>query len=221
MRCRCARRMTPVRGTAATAALYRVILCASRHSRSDLVSLEPLNESVGHVRGPGERPGIREYGDCECQYSRPRPGDQARHRTPRRCWYFRHFPLRASGWGWRAGGLIPVGSRRGPSERRARAEVAGRDPGASRGRARQETAASIPKATANREDQRPHPLAQVPERDACNQDRHWDRREVVRGVPSSRRSCAGDNESLEPGGRQRPNLALRRDLKDAQNWPRR
>jgi protein-disulfide isomerase len=60
------------------------------------VVIEPLDESVDHVRGPGIGALIVEYGDYECPYSRQafrtierveaRPGDKVR-------FAFRHFPL--------------------------------------------------------------------------------------------------------------------------------
>lgn len=58
--------------------------------------IEPLDETVDHVRGPGTATLILEYGDYECPYSRrafreiqrieSRLGDQVR-------FAFRHFPL--------------------------------------------------------------------------------------------------------------------------------
>jgi protein-disulfide isomerase len=64
--------------------------------RRDGATMEPLDETIDHVRGSAAGRLILEYGDYECPYSRRafreiqrverRPGDQVR-------FAFRHFPL--------------------------------------------------------------------------------------------------------------------------------
>jgi protein-disulfide isomerase len=60
--------------------------------------IEPLDEAVDHVRGPGTAPLIVEYGDYECPYSRQ--AFRAIERIEARLsghvrFAFRHFPLTA------------------------------------------------------------------------------------------------------------------------------
>jgi protein-disulfide isomerase len=57
--------------------------------------MEPLEESVDHVRGPSDRHVIVEYGDYECPYSRQafREIQRLESRPGGIRFAFRHFPL--------------------------------------------------------------------------------------------------------------------------------
>jgi protein-disulfide isomerase len=65
--------------------------------RSDTATmLEPLEESVDHIRGPASAPVILEYGDYECPYSRLafRAIEQVERMAPGGVRFaFRHYPL--------------------------------------------------------------------------------------------------------------------------------
>jgi protein-disulfide isomerase len=65
--------------------------------RSDTATmLEPLEESVDHIRGPASAPVILEYGDYECPYSRLafRAIEEVERMAPGGVRFaFRHYPL--------------------------------------------------------------------------------------------------------------------------------
>ena len=56
--------------------------------------MEPLDDAIDHVRGPSGAPGIVEYGDYECPYSRRafREIERLERQSGVR-FAFRHFPL--------------------------------------------------------------------------------------------------------------------------------
>jgi protein-disulfide isomerase len=62
----------------------------------DVRALEPLDDAIDHIRGPGSGRVILEYGDYECPYSRQayREIQRAeRHLEGQVRFVFRHFPL--------------------------------------------------------------------------------------------------------------------------------
>jgi protein-disulfide isomerase len=70
--------------------------CLTSASDDDLVTLELLDETVDHVRGPGTGRVILEYGDYECPFSRRAFRDIERvegQLGDRVRFAFRHFPL--------------------------------------------------------------------------------------------------------------------------------
>src|SRR5438132_1614467 len=68
----------------------------SNVARMDQPTIEPLDETVDHVRGPAGARVILEYGDYECPYSRKAFREIQRVETQLGggvCFAFRHFPL--------------------------------------------------------------------------------------------------------------------------------
>jgi protein-disulfide isomerase len=66
-----------------------------RQARMHESVIEPLDETVDHVRGPAGGALIVEYGDYECPYSRRafREIQRVEHQLERVRFAFRHFPL--------------------------------------------------------------------------------------------------------------------------------